>query len=48
MSNVKDEAEVLEITGTLSLNEEISKKYDELSKKIDKILNKKKKVCKKI
>jgi hypothetical protein len=42
----KDEAELLEIVGTLSLNEETSKKYDELARKIDKILKKKKYITK--
>jgi len=44
--SAKDEAEVLEIVGTLSLSDEISNKYEELSKKIDKILKKKKHVKK--
>ena len=46
---MSNKVEFLEIVGTLSLDEEISKKYDELAKKIDKILKKKnKKLAKKI
>ena len=48
MSVIKDEAELLEIIGPLSISEETSKRYDELSKKIDRILqkNSKKKIKK--